>query len=352
MKRRSAFTLVELLVVIAIIALLVGMLLPAVQKVRETAGRTESSNNLKQIVLACHSYESAKKTLPPYYASVSYYSGGPAVGDGGISGSGHFALLPYLEQANVFDSTYGPIEYGYDSKYTENGVDYSYSQPLTTWPAKGYQASRAKVRMNVFMSKTDPTIKDVEYPTSYMFNTSVLGYSYTSPGYSYSSSQRLEKIPDGTSNTVMWCEGYSRCKRTTLYDYSDYYGPGSFQEDSTAVDRVWNYDPNIQSSVTDVTYVDSPYQYSYNYSGVSYGSAYPSYKYDDKSGKEIEGQSGFEVMPDPKNCDPYGPQATTAAGLLVALCDGSVRTLNPSITMATFQAAYTPNSGDTLGSDW
>lgn len=89
MNRKSGFTLVELLVVIAIIGLLVSMLLPAVQMVREAARRTECLNNLKQIGLAIHTYEGAQMQIPPSR---------PA--DGFLTWTA--ILLPYLEQQNIY----------------------------------------------------------------------------------------------------------------------------------------------------------------------------------------------------------------------------------------------------------
>src|SRR5216110_2304178 len=90
-KSRSGFTLIELLVVIAIIAVLIGLLLPAVQKVRDAASRMTCSNNVKQMVLGCHAYHDSFAKLPPF-----------SITSPTAIASAHYFILPYIEQQAVY----------------------------------------------------------------------------------------------------------------------------------------------------------------------------------------------------------------------------------------------------------
>jgi len=98
MQRRSGFTLIELLVVIAIIAVLMGLLLPAIQKVREAASRTKCQSNMRQVGIALHSHHDQKGCFPPLYGFM-----GPSNRAGSVTGNVFYHILPYIEEVGVFE---------------------------------------------------------------------------------------------------------------------------------------------------------------------------------------------------------------------------------------------------------
>ena len=151
-RHRRAFTLIELLVVIAIIAVLIGLLLPAVQKVREAAARMSCSNNLKQIGLAIHNYESSYGKLPAAYTKLSAPDMDPNAQAAGrnVGLSLHANLLPYVEQGPLFQ------------RLNSNVSEFNTVNIPPNGPHAGSNTAYSQV-VKIYLCPSDPTPPTLDY---------------------------------------------------------------------------------------------------------------------------------------------------------------------------------------------
>lgn len=315
-RNRSAFTLIELLVVIAIIAILIGLLIPAVQKVREAAARLQCQNNLKQIALSAHNYHDTAGRLPPGF-TVQAQPGA----NGGRAVNGFLTLLlPYLEQANAVRT--------YNDKL---GFDHVGNQPSVT------------VSMAVFLCPSTPGSNRACALVNYYdrartsLNAGLKGaatdyagaWAYR-PNYSVpnrngvflrgGNGRKLLNITDGTSNTILLFEMAGR---------PDFYVKGRHEAFNVPG---WPYiDPQ-----------GNQVQYSGPWSAYV-GEFLLTTGADGSVASETAGQCWI-------NCNnkstPYGFHT---GGINVALADGSVRFIHDSLSEPTWSNLIQIDDGNVVG---
>lgn len=290
-----AFTLIELLVVIAIIAVLIGLLLAGVQKVRQAAARIQCDNNLHQIGVAIHNFHSDWNQLPPMASTVAY--DGSAFNNRECTLLGY--ILPYIEQDVIYNTvppTYPPTT----SAGPYGNVVKSYNCP------------------------SDPTEDPPNWAgivgnwalTSYGANYQVFGQPSTGKFYGRLS---FPKVRDGTSNTIAVAEKYGVV------------GNGG-SAGSVTTGSLWGWPPeaNVQYAAM-----------------IGYAQTVPP-----------TGWALPQCFPPPQVCTPaqgywYAPQVQHGGQVSnVLMLDGSARQVSGGISLYSWTAAMTPNGGEVMGTDW
>ena len=332
-SRRVGFTLIELLVVIAIIAVLIGFLLPAVQKVREAANRIQCQNNLKQIALATHNYADSNQHQLPSVADPQ----------GTLLRSLLYFLLPYIEQDNLYNS-------------------FNPAQPSTynnTSPSNlGLGASLVKV----YLCPTDPTggttsnifLGTLNSPPPPPFTQAPSALyatgNYAGNGMIFGSNQGTfpQSLGDGTSNTMLFAERAQICNNKqggaipgVLWACGSPILQAPIFAFGNTISDDWNGDATAFFVPTSPVQVNATGQVLGTIN-VNNGMPPPL----------VTKSVPFQVYPLNGSCDPALPQTYHTSGMLVAMGDGSGRSISPGISQYTFWSAVTPSGGEVLGSDW
>jgi prepilin-type N-terminal cleavage/methylation domain-containing protein len=308
MLKRRGFTLIELLVVIAIIAILIALLVPAVQKVREAAARTQTNNNLKQCALAVHGYHDTYRRMPDAMNVGGIYSTGTGM-------SMWFHLLPYVEADNIYKATTLPIQQG--------SVVPSYNAPSDPYNSDNLGTVNFAGNIRVFAHETlTPALANA---------TTATGAGVVTPPAKLAvSNLTLPRIVDGTTNVIMLVTKYADCnsKSTRYYD-----GPG------VGISK----NPPAPTGGT---------------TGGFFGAG--THSLAAARGPMTEVKLTFQITPRNdadtaagcQNANSLYGHAFGAGGLSSALCDASVKNISPTLLPATFSKAICPGDQAPLGPDW
>jgi prepilin-type N-terminal cleavage/methylation domain-containing protein len=309
MTRRVAFTLIELLVVIAIIAVLIGLLLPAVQRVREAAIRVQCQNQVKQIALATHNLHTAYGILPPLTAPDQYSQitvNGPFKGLYGFTVFG--CLLPFLEESAVYEK----------ARADTNGAN-NWPVDGLCYPIKGFQCPGEFLNAGPngvgFGTYVQPFIGGDPRPWGFG-NYAANYFVFGDPAQgNVQGKNRFQDFPDGLSQLVMFAERYGTCTSSgdTNQTYSTLWG------DSTTYWRPVFCLNNLQRSPT--------------------GPGYPAC-------------GMFQVQPNwLTGCDAKVAQSPHSV-MNVGLGDGSVRAVSRELDPAIWAAVCDPRDGVPVGAGW
>jgi prepilin-type N-terminal cleavage/methylation domain-containing protein len=329
-SRRRGFTLIELLVVIAIIGILIGLLLPAVQKVREAAARIQCTNNFKQLGLATHNYHDAYQKLPPMSNWVFRKPGSNR------ETNIFYLLLPYIEQQNLVNLSKTATNNGY---YFPGAGWQDYCVTIGQNPVKIYICPSDGSNPG-HLDPNSPNWYGPLYATgSYVANVMVFDPNPDTRTI-------ITGMPNGTSNTVIFGHKLEMCDGIKYWGLNP--GQGIYTDWDATPDQTGTYHPIPGFGW--LTYLAKRGNYINANVNQQGGGLHPLTR--GVAQDYTAGGLPFQVAPAAGSCYPAVLVSPHTAVMLVGLGDGSVRTVTPSISLSTWLNVCIPDSGNPPGSDW
>jgi hypothetical protein len=368
-----------LLVVIAIIGILIGLLLPAVQKIRALAAQISCTNNMRQITLASLNASVTHRKLPPLVGP--YPSGKLGVPTGPVGGLGigpngppwgttFYHLLPFIEQDNIYRNTN-------EQQSAANGfnsIDPLYltdlgQQPWWPWtppyppvpPPPNTLPTLMEIAIRTYLCPGDPSAPsdglgtmtlgptvatatwDVFYPiglTSYAANAQVFA-KFDNLGFSPAGKTRVETdITDGTSNTILFTERYAN---VGYYADNPLMGPGG---NAWAWWGIWTTPGSLPAGNPPLPYGPNPILF---FTGNGPDTPVPAFALFATGPSAAPQIRPLNYKTNTSNMAPSSPHTGV---IIVGLADGSTRSVSEGISWYTWWAACTPAGGETMGADW